>query len=116
MCQALQPLRVDSTLHVLRALLRDRAQSHDHYETHVYGLRAARSLARSIQDASDPLIRHLSGEFPDDIRGRLIQGPASFTVTCFAHFELGVIASLPMNHQIDLVAVDASDDLNNDGA
>jgi hypothetical protein len=79
-------------------------------------LLAARSLARSIQDASDPLIRHLSGESPDDIRGRLIQGPASFTVTCFAHFELGVIASLPMNHQIDLVAVDASDDLNNDGA
>jgi hypothetical protein len=77
---------------------------------------AARSLARSIQDASDPLIRHLSGELPDDIRGRLIQGPASFTVTCFAHFELGVIASLPMNHQIDLVAVDASDDFNNDGA
>jgi hypothetical protein len=33
-----------------------------------------------------------------------------------AHFELGVIASLPMNHQIDLVSVDASNDLNNDGA
>ena len=28
----------------------------------------------------------------------------------------GAIASLPMNHQIDLVAIDASDDLNNDGA
>ena len=26
-----------------------------------------------------------------------------------------MIASLPMNHQIDLVAVNASDDLNNDG-
>jgi hypothetical protein len=57
---------------------------------------AARSLARSIQDARDPLIRHLSREFPDDIRGRLIQGPASFTLTCFPHFELGVIAFLPM--------------------
>jgi hypothetical protein len=41
------------------------------------GVVAAGSLARSIQDASDPLIRHLSGEFPDDIGGRLIQGPAA---------------------------------------
>jgi hypothetical protein len=31
-CQALQPLRVDSTLHVLRALLRYRVESHDHGE------------------------------------------------------------------------------------
>jgi hypothetical protein len=33
---------------------------------------AARTLARSVEDASDPLIGYLSGEFLDDIRGRLI--------------------------------------------
>src|SRR5215469_5040834 len=57
----------------------------------------ARTLTRSIQDARDSIIRHLSGEFSDYVGRWCIEDPAMFSAACFAHVKLSVIPSLPMN-------------------
>jgi hypothetical protein len=36
-------------------------------------------------------------------------------VAWFANFELGVVAALPMEHQMDFVAFETRDDLGDDG-
>src|SRR5215469_7758956 len=74
----------------------------------------ARTLTRSVQDARDSIVRDLSGEFSDDVGCWYIEDPAMFSAARFAHVKLGVISSLPMNLQIDLIAVNASDDLEDD--
>src|SRR5215471_6070148 len=57
----------------------------------------ARTLTRSIQDARDSIIRHLSGEFSDHIGCWCIEDPTMFSAARFAHVKLGVISPLPMN-------------------
>jgi len=76
----------------------------------------SRALARSIEKGSDAHIRHQSREFSDDVSGRRIQGPAMLTVPRLANLKLGVVAALPMEHQMDFVAFETRDDLRNDGA
>ena len=55
------------------------------------------TLASSIQDACDSIIRHVSGEFSDDVGCWCIEDPSMFSATGFVHAKLGVIPSLPMN-------------------
>src|SRR5215831_20496459 len=57
----------------------------------------ARTLTRAIQDARDSIIRHLSGEFCNNVGCWCIEDPAMFSAARFAHTKLGVISSLPMN-------------------
>src|SRR5262249_29891928 len=52
----------------------------------------ARTLTRSIQDARDSIIRHLSGEFSDNAGCWCIEDPAMFSAARFAHIKLGVIS------------------------
>jgi hypothetical protein len=58
---------------------------------------SARTLARSIQDARDSMVRHLLGEFSDNVGCRCIEDPAMFSAAWLAHVDLRVISSLPMN-------------------
>ena len=38
------------------------------------------------------------------------------TISWFVNLEFGVVAALPMQHQMHFVAFETSDDLDNDGA
>ena len=58
---------------------------------------SASPLARSIQDARDSMVRHLSSEFSDNVGCWRIEDPAMFSAARFAYANLGVISSLPVN-------------------
>ena len=45
--------------------------------------------------------------------GRCIEGPAMLTVPRFANFELGVVATLPMEHQMTSLPIETRNDLGN---
>ena len=52
----------------------------------------ARTLTRSIQDARDSIVRHLSGEFSDNVGCWRIEDPAMFSAARFAGWTRSLAA------------------------
>jgi hypothetical protein len=80
------------------------------------GIVPTSALTGSIENVGDVHIGHQSSEFPDNIAGRRVQPPAMFTGPCLDDLKVGVIAALPVQYQINLVAGDRSDNFDQNGA
>src|SRR5262245_22085218 len=80
------------------------------------GIISSRAFARSVEKGGDAHIGHQSREFTDDVSRRCIQGPAMLTVPRFWNLEFAVVFALPMEHQMDFIALPTRDNLCNAGA
>jgi hypothetical protein len=68
-------------------------------------------LPARFQHRSDRLVRHQPGEFPHKRFGLAIDCPTVLARFVLLDREHRVVAALPVENQIDLLALDTSDDL-----
>src|SRR5438105_15501633 len=73
----------------------------------------AGALAAAVEDGRDTGVRLLPGQGADKLARFGLGGPAVPTRAVLGYRQLGMIPTLPMNHEIDCVADDLGHDLDN---
>ena len=68
-------------------------------------------LAGAIEDGGDRQIRHLAGQYADEIEGVGRHGPAGPADLVLFDAQSGVIAALPVDDEGQCVVHDVDDDL-----
>ena len=72
---------------------------------------AAGPLAGTVQDSCNRPIRHEARKSADQLAGLGVGGPAMLAGLVFTDAQLGVVATLPVQHESDLVLLNTGDDL-----